>query len=87
MVAELIEVVSVTKKGQVTIPKRLRIKYGITNKIILEESERGIVIKPFPSPKEEFGSLKGAFDGKTARELLEESRKEEFAQDKACCCG
>jgi AbrB family looped-hinge helix DNA binding protein len=78
----MVEVVSVTKKGQATIPKRLRKKYGITNKIMFEESERGIIIKAVPSPSDEFGSLKGAFKGKTARELLEESRKEEFAQDK-----
>lgn len=78
----MVEVVSVTKKGQATIPKRLRTKYGIKNKIMFEESERGIIIKAVPSPSEEFGSLKGAFNGKTARELLDESRKEEFAQDK-----
>lgn len=78
----MVEVVSVTKKGQATIPKRLREKYGITNKIMFEENEKGIIIKAVPSPSDEFGSLKGAFKGKTARELLEESRKEEFAQDK-----
>jgi AbrB family looped-hinge helix DNA binding protein len=77
----LVEVVSVTKKGQATIPKRLRKKYGITNKIIFEENEKGIIIKPVPSPRDEFGSLKGALKGKTARELLEEARKEECAQD------
>lgn len=73
---------SVTKKGQTTIPKRLRTKYGIKDKIIFEENEKGIIIKPVPSPREEFGSLKGAFSGKTTRELLEEARKEEFAKDK-----
>jgi AbrB family looped-hinge helix DNA binding protein len=78
----LVEVVSVTKKGQATIPKRLRKKYGIKDKILFEENEKGILIKPVPSPSEEFGSLKGALKGKTARELLEDSRKEEFAQDK-----
>lgn len=77
----LVEVVSVTKKGQATIPKRLRKKYGIKDKIMFEESEKGIIIKPVPTPSEEFGSLKGAFKGKTARELLDEARKEEFAQD------
>ena len=29
----MVEVVSVTKKGQATIPKRLREKYGIKNKV------------------------------------------------------
>lgn len=78
----MVEVVSVTKKGQATIPKRLREKYGIKNKVIFEENECGIVLKPVPSPSEEFGSLKAYFKGKTARQLLEEARREEFAQEK-----
>jgi len=78
----MVEVVSVTKKGQATIPKRLRKKYGITNKIIFEENEKGIIIKPLPSPDDDYGSLKTAVKGKTSRELLEDARKEEFARDK-----
>ena len=78
----MVEVVSVTKKGQATIPKRLREKYGIKNKVLFEEDEKGIIIKPLPSPDDDFGSLKAAVKGKTARELLDESRKEEFAQDR-----
>jgi AbrB family looped-hinge helix DNA binding protein len=72
---------SVTKKGQITIPKKLREKYRITDKIMLQEIEKGIIIKLLPSPEKEFGSLKSALGGKTARELLEEARKEEYAQD------
>ena len=78
----VVEVVSVTKKGQATIPKRLRKKYGIKDKVIVEESECGVLLKPFPSISEERGSLKGLFKGKTARQLLDEARKEEFAQEK-----
>ena len=34
-------VVSVTKKGQATIPKKLRTKYGIKDKVlVVEEEER-----------------------------------------------
>jgi AbrB family looped-hinge helix DNA binding protein len=77
----LVEVVSVTKKGQATIPKRLRKKYGIKDKVLIEEDEKGIVLKPLPSPNDDFGSLKSVFKGKTARELLEEARREEFAKD------
>jgi antitoxin PrlF len=79
----LVEVVSVTKKGQATIPKRLRSKYGIKDKVVFEEDVCGIVIKPLPSPTDDFGSLKKLAMGKTARELLTEARKEETAQDKA----
>ena len=78
----MVEIVSVTKKGQATIPMRLRKKYGIKNKVIFEENECGIVLKPLPSPSDEFGSLKEVFKGKTARQLLDEARKEEFAADK-----
>jgi antitoxin PrlF len=78
----LVEVVSVTKKGQATIPKRLRKKYGITDKVVFEEDTCGIVIKPLPSPNDDFGSLKALTKGKTARELVTEARKDETAQDK-----
>jgi AbrB family looped-hinge helix DNA binding protein len=77
----MVEVVSVTKKGQATIPKRLRKKYGIKDKILVEENGKFIIIRPVPSPREEFGSLNGALKGKTGRELLEESRKEELAEE------
>ena len=78
----LVEVVSVTKKGQATIPKRLRKKYGIKDKVIVEESECGVLLKPLPSPSDERGSLKEVFKGKTARQLLDEARKEEVTADK-----
>ena len=78
----MVEVVSVTKKGQATIPKRLREKYGIKDKVIVEESEFGVLLKPLPSPSDERGSLKEFFKGKTARQLLKEARKEEIAEDK-----
>ena len=76
------EVVSVTKKGQATIPKRLRTKYHIKDKVIFEESECGLVVRAVPTPDELFGSFKTFAKGKTARQLLEEARKEEFAKDK-----
>lgn len=81
-VIDLVQVVSVTKKGQATIPKKLRKKYGIKNKVLIEEDEKGIILKPLPSPDEDFGSLKSALKGKSAKELLEEARKEETAKDK-----
>ena len=78
----MVEVVSVTKKGQATIPKRLRKKYGITDKVTIEENEKGIILKPLPSPDQDFGSLKSFFKGKTAQELIEDARKEENNKDK-----
>jgi hypothetical protein len=41
---------------------------------MIEEGERGIIIKPLPSPKDEFGSLKGMLNGKTSKELIDEAR-------------
>ncbi|MGA2384970.1 MAG: AbrB/MazE/SpoVT family DNA-binding domain-containing protein [Candidatus Bathyarchaeia archaeon] len=78
----MVEVVSVTKKGQVTIPKRLRDKYSIKNKVIFEENECGLVLKPVPTPADLMGSFKPYANGKTARQLLDESREEEFANEK-----
>jgi len=78
----LVEVVCVTKKGQATIPKRLRKKYGIKDRVLIEENEHGIILKPLPSPNEDFGSLKSVFKGKTAKGLLQEARREEFVKDK-----
>ena len=77
MVTGLVQIISVTRKGQATIPKRLREKYGIKGKIVIEKDEKGILIKPLPSPNDDYGSLKSAFKGKTARQLIEEARKEE----------
>jgi len=77
----LVEVVSVTKKGQATIPKKLRKKYGIKDKVIIEENEKGIILKPLPSPRDDFGSLKTVFKEKTSQELLKEARTAEFTKD------
>jgi len=78
----MVQVVSVTKKGQATIPKRLRDKYGIKNKVIFEENECGLVLKPVPTPDDLFGSFKAFAKGKTAHQLLEESRREEYAEER-----
>jgi len=77
----LVEVVSVTKKGQATIPKKLREKYGIKGKVLVLEEEGKIVLKPVPTPVQDFGSLKTIFKDKSSSELLEEARKEESAKD------
>ena len=78
----MVEVVSVTSKGQATIPKKLREKYGIKGRVLVIEGEEGIILKPVPTPEEDFGSLKDAFGGKSSRELLEEARREESLMDK-----
>ena len=54
----MVEVINVTKKGQATIPKKLRKKYGIKDKILVEDNGKEIIIKPLPSPDDAYGSLK-----------------------------
>ena len=73
---------SVTKKGQATIPKDLRDKIGVKDKAIVIEVEEGILFKPLPTPEKEFGSLRGLYGGKTSREVLEEARAEDLAREK-----
>ena len=75
-------VVSVTKKGQATIPKDLREKFGVGDKVLVVETEEGILFKPLPRPEDEFGSLKELFEGKTAREILDEARAQDRMREK-----
>jgi hypothetical protein len=42
-----------------------------------QEDKNGIILKPLPTPKDDCGSLKTAFRGKTAKQLLDQARKEE----------
>ncbi|HHL41273.1 MAG TPA: AbrB/MazE/SpoVT family DNA-binding domain-containing protein [Candidatus Bathyarchaeota archaeon] len=57
-------IVSITSKGQATIPKELREKYGFKNKARVIATPEGILFKPLPSPEEEFGSMKTDFNEK-----------------------
>lgn len=71
------EVVKITKKGQATIPKPLREKFGLKRRAILIESKDGILLKPFPDISGEKASLRELFKGKTVEEVLEEEAREE----------
>ena len=75
-------IVSVTKKGQATIPKDLRERFGVGDKVLVEATEEGILFKPLPRPEDEFGSLKDLFEGKTAREILDEARAQDRMREK-----
>jgi AbrB family looped-hinge helix DNA binding protein len=74
--------VSVTKKGQATIPKDLREKFGVRDRVLVVETEEGILFKPLPRPEEDFGSLRELFKGKTAREILEEARMQDRIRER-----
>lgn len=75
-------VVKITKKGQATIPKDLRVKFGFKDRAIVVESEKGILLKPFPDISEEKGSLREIFKGRTAKEVIEEAREEDIRKEK-----
>jgi len=57
-------------------------KYGIKDKVLIEETKTGIMLKPLPSPAQDFGSLKSVFKKQSSKELLEEARKEESVKGK-----
>jgi len=75
-------VVTVTRKGQATIPKKLREKYGIRRKALVVGTNEGILLRPVPDPSKERGSLRKLFQDKSARKLVEEARKEELGREK-----
>ena len=71
--------VSVTKKGHATIPKDLREKYGVEDKVLIVETEEGILFRALPRPRDKYGSLKELLPRKTPKEVLEEARDEELS--------
>jgi AbrB family looped-hinge helix DNA binding protein len=77
------EVVKITKKGQATIPKHLREKFGFTDRAIVVEAEDGIIFKPVPDISKEKGSLKDIFEGKTVKELIDEVRREDREKERS----
>lgn len=76
------KVVTITKKGQATIPKKLREKYGLKKKVLVVGTDEGILLRPVPPPSQERGVLKKLFKGKSARKLIEEARKDEIARER-----
>ncbi len=70
------KIVSITKKGQATLPIKMRRKHGLKRKVLVIDTKDGLLIKPAPVPEEEMGSLKGLFK-KSSKELLKESRSED----------
>jgi len=75
-------VVSVTRKGQATIPKDLREKFKVGDKVLVVETDEGILFKPLPRPEDEFGSLRDLFEGRRAREILDEARARDLMREK-----
>ena len=77
MVTKL-EEVSVTRKGQVTIPAKYRRKYGINEgtKMLIEDAERGIFLRPIMHLEEQAGIDAGKYDTKELKKSLDRVREE-----------
>lgn len=74
-------IITVTKKGQATIPKKLREKHKIGKKALAVDTEEGVLFKPVLDPSMEKGSLGAMFKGKTARQLIREARADEIKKE------
>jgi len=73
-----LEEVSVTRKGQVTIPVKYRRKYGINEgtKMLIEDAERGIFLMPIMHLEEQAGIDAGKYDTKELKKSLDRVREE-----------
>ena len=80
-------IVTVTKKGQATIPKSMRERHGIGRKALIEDTEEGVLLKPLPSPSMERGSLRSVLKGKSSKEIMKEVRREESTRENAISRG
>ena len=68
------EVIRVSSKGQATIPKDLRERFGIEapGKVLIHEEEGKIVVEPLPSVEEMQGIHAGRYEkGEVLRHLRE----------------
>jgi bifunctional DNA-binding transcriptional regulator/antitoxin component of YhaV-PrlF toxin-antitoxin module len=70
-------IVTVTKKGQATMPVMMRRKHNIGRKVLVIDTEAGVLLKPLPDPQLEKGSLKKLFEGMSSRDLIEEARAQQ----------
>ena len=77
------KVVRVSRKGQATIPKGLREKFGIETpgEVFIYEAEGRIIIEPVPSPDELHGIHSGEHERgdvlDRVRELKDEEKRDE----------
>ena len=71
------EIIRVSKKGQATIPKELRERFGIETpgKVLIHESEGKIVVEPLPSVEEMQGVHAGRYEKGDVLEHLREMKE------------
>jgi bifunctional DNA-binding transcriptional regulator/antitoxin component of YhaV-PrlF toxin-antitoxin module len=74
-------VVTVTKKGQATIPKGMRDRHKIGRKALVIDTDKGVLVRSIPDPSMEKGSLKTLFKGRTSKEIMSEIRQAELRHE------
>ncbi|ERH13952.1 MAG: looped-hinge helix DNA binding domain, AbrB family [halophilic archaeon J07HB67] len=72
-------VIHVSKKGQATIPKELRERFGIETpgKVLVHESDGQIVVEPLPSVEEMQGVHAGSYAEGAVTDHLRAMRAED----------
>jgi AbrB family looped-hinge helix DNA binding protein len=75
-------IVTVTKKGQATIPSELRKKHKIGRKVLVVDTDAGVLLKPVADPSTEKGSLRELFADTGSRELIKEARSVEHRKER-----
>ncbi len=72
---------SLTIKGQVLIPKRIRNKFGFKpgSKVVFQETEQGVVIKPMDESF--FDAMMGILEKGDLQKEKSAIRKEELAKE------
>lgn len=73
---------AVTKKGQATIPSKLRKKHKIGKRVLVIDTDAGVLLKAIADPIVEEGSLKGLFAGAGSRDLIDEARSIEYRRER-----
>ena len=70
------EIIRVSKKGQATIPKELRERFGIETpgKVLIHEEEGKIVVEPLPSVEDMQGVHAGRYEKGEVLEHLREMK-------------
>ncbi|NJD76023.1 MAG: AbrB/MazE/SpoVT family DNA-binding domain-containing protein [Candidatus Methanoperedens sp.] len=79
------ETLTISRKGQVVIPAKLRKKYGLKDgeKLIIEDEGSYIKIIPKTTDLTTLcGILKGQLDPKAVRKQIEEMRKDDEKREK-----
>ncbi len=73
---------TVSSRGQVSIPARLRRKYGIEPEAQVEWIEEGSALKLLPLPANPVKAFRGAGRGRyTSKRLVQDRRKERLKED------